>query len=126
MQRSDQEHEGRQPLLTVDEHEFGGLPVTAHRREDRADEVHVPVIGVRDGADVSQQLLARTDVPAILALIHRNDDGQIAGEPRDGVDRGRIDVRGIAGITGHSSSLGRSWAAPFSRCAFRGRSDSPG
>ena len=52
------------------------------------------VVGVRDGADVGEQLLAGADVPPILALVDRDHDGQVGRKPGDGVDRGRVDVRG--------------------------------
>ena len=53
------------------------------------------VVGVGDGADVGEQLLAAADVPAILTLIDRDDDRRLGGgKPGDGVDGGRIDVRG--------------------------------
>ena len=39
---------------------------------------------VGDGADVGEQLLARADVPAVLALVDRNDDRRVVGrEPGD-------------------------------------------
>ena len=120
MERGDEEHERRKSLLTVDEHEFRTLPVPADGGEDRADEVHVAVVGVGDGAHVGEQLLAGADVPPVLALIHRDHDGQVGRQPRDGVDRSRVDVRGIASVPGHPPSLGRRAAAPFPRPRSRG------
>ena len=34
------------------------------------------LVGVRDGPDVGEQLFAGADVPPILTLVHRDDDGQ--------------------------------------------------
>ena len=57
--------------------------------------MHVAVVEVGDRADVGQQLLASADVPPVLSLVDRDDDGPVSGgQPPDGVDGGRIDVRG--------------------------------
>ena len=99
VERGDQQHERRDALLSVDQNQFGGLAVHAQRGQHRADEMHVTVVGVCHSADVAEELLARADVPPILTLVDGHDDGHLrGGEPGDGVDRGRIDVRG----SGHS------------------------
>ncbi|MBG9889986.1 hypothetical protein ABE10_26235 [Bacillus toyonensis] len=97
MQRGDEQHQRRDPLLAVDEHEIGAGLDGVLRGEDRTDEVAVTVVLRRDRTHVGQQLLAAADVPAILSLIHRDDDhGPRGGEPLDRVDGGRLDVCGRA------------------------------
>lgn len=100
VERRDEQHEGRDALLTVDQHEVRIVGCAGGRSgEDRADEVRVPVVGVGDGADVVEQLLAPADVPAVLALIDGDHDrGLGCREPRDRVDGGGIDIRGSAHV----------------------------
>ena len=74
VQRGDEQHERRDALLAVDQHELGRIVRRARRGEDRADEVHVAVVRVGDRADVGEQLLASADVPPVLTLIDRHDD----------------------------------------------------
>jgi hypothetical protein len=96
VQGGDEQHDRRDALLAVDEHELVGAFAIARRREDRAEEVALLLVGVGDGADVGEQLLASADVPAVLALVDRDDDRGACREPVDRVDGGRIDVRGGA------------------------------
>jgi hypothetical protein len=113
MQGRDEQHERRRALLPVDEDELCGVAVPSCGREDRPDEVHVPVIEVGDCADVGEQLLARADVPPVLALVHRDDDGPIGcRQPSDRVDCGGVDIRGTDHGTTSLWSGGRPRALP--------------
>jgi hypothetical protein len=95
VQRRDQQHEGCDALLPVDEHELARHAIQARGREDRAEEVGLQVIAVGDRTDVGEQLFASVDVPAILTLVDGHHDAHIwGGEPTNRVHCGRVDVRG--------------------------------
>ncbi len=93
MQSGDEQHERRDALLSVDEDQVDLRGVLCG--EDGADEMAVRVAFLGDGADVGEQALASADVPAVLALVDRDDDGRVRSrEPLDRVDGGRFDIRG--------------------------------
>jgi hypothetical protein len=76
MQGCDEQHERRQALLSVDQHEMG-----ASSSDDAAVDRIEPMKWVSSAPHPRrrgrrQQLLAASDVPSVLALIHRHDDGR--------------------------------------------------
>jgi hypothetical protein len=96
VQRRDEQHDRRDPLLTVDEDQIvGGIRTrrAVASGQDGADEMTVPGILSGHRPDVGQQLLAPSDVPAVLALIDRDDDvRRRCGEPLDRSGRVCVDI----------------------------------
>ncbi len=103
MESCHEQHDRGDALLAVDEDQIRLRGIL--RRKDRADEVTVTRILTGHRSDVGQETLATPDVPAVLALIHRNDDrGAGGGQPLDCAYGVGFDVRGGCHVARFCSS----------------------
>ncbi|CAI7568249.1 unnamed protein product, partial [Penicillium discolor] len=93
MQRGDEEHERGETLLPVDEDEVGVRTGAVLGGEDRTDEMAMRVVFRGHRPDIGEEPLAAADVPAVLPLVDRDDDGRASRrEPFDRVDCRLLDV----------------------------------
>ena len=71
----------------MDQHPFGDLFAARGGEEDRAEEVGLAGIPARDCADVRQEPFTCVDLPPVVPLVDRDDEGRaLGGEPLDRVD----------------------------------------
>ncbi len=94
----DQKGQGRDPLLTVDEHD-ALAPLGGDRRQDRTDEVR-PMRNA-GGPDIAEQTTTPLDVPSVVTLEDRDRNLALAAQPLSGplrcrhhARRRRVPVRG--------------------------------